>query len=204
MEARRVSFTRSMYPDMSHIGGIGYRLVIGVPNVLRWRANRFRRPTADPEPSTTWPPTRFMPTGHTQEEGPMYQLSHHARFDTEIEHLWHAFTQPESLASWLWPDEATEATIDLRVGGAWRAAAPNLDIAVGGRYTLTEEPNRLAFTWNWDGEAAVTQVSVEFTGIGLVLEHHGFSCAESRDSHIEGWRDCLGRLPRFLGRVRHE
>lgn len=134
----------------------------------------------------------------------MYQLSHHARFNTETDNLWRAFTRAESLAAWLWADKETEATIDLRVGGAWRVVAPNLDIAVGGRYTLTEKPNRLAFTWSWDDEVAVTQVSVEFTGVGLVLEHHGFGSAEARDNHIEGWRDCLGRLPGFLSETRSE
>lgn len=128
----------------------------------------------------------------------MYRLSHHARLDAETDRLWHAFTRPESLAAWFWPDKEATASIDLRVGGAWRIVAPNIGIAVGGRYTLTDEPNRLAFTWIWDEEAMVTQVSIDFTAVGLDLEHHGFDSAEARDDHIQGWQDCLSRLPGFL------
>jgi len=128
----------------------------------------------------------------------MFQLSHHARLETEASQLWQAFTNPSGLAAWLWPDQETEVVIDLRVGGAWRAASSNLAIGVGGRYTEITVPHQLAFTWSWAGEPEVTQVSVEFTGVGLVLEHHGFGSARSRDEHIEGWRDCLARLPSFL------
>ena len=91
----------------------------------------------------------------------MYQLSHHARLrhrDRAPVARVHTARVPGIVAVARRGDRSNDRSACRR---RLRAAAPNLDIAVGGRYTLTEKPNRLAFTWNWDGEAAVTQ------GIGL-------------------------------------
>jgi hypothetical protein len=30
--------------------------------------------------------------------------------------------------------------------------------------------------------------------------HGGFATEESRDEHIQGWTDCLDRLPEYLAR----
>ena len=72
-------------------------------------------------------------------------------------------------------------------------------IAVGGEFSVVEPPERLVYTFVWEGYVDdVTVVTVEFHARGdetdLVLTQTGFSTAENRDNHGFGWNDCLDRL----------
>ena len=117
--------------------------------------------------------------------------------------VWRALTDPTALAAWFWPDRfATTAEVDLRVGGRFRIASPAAGMAVSGEYRTVDPPRRLAFTWQWDGEAEETLVTLELTGSGagseLVVVHERFADDAGRDSHLKGWSDCLDRLPGWL------
>ena len=119
------------------------------------------------------------------------------------ERVWHAFTDPTALASWLWPERfATTAEVDLRVGGRYRIEGPGAGMAVSGEYVAVEPPRRLVFTWRWEGEPEETLVTVELTPTGatteLVLVHERFADDARRDEHAQGWSDCLDRLPDWL------
>jgi uncharacterized protein YndB with AHSA1/START domain len=116
--------------------------------------------------------------------------------------VWRAVTTAQALAGWFWPDRfATEARVDLRVGGQYRIASPVAGIAVSGRYTEVRGPGRLGFTWQWDGEDVESEVLVELaraeTGTGLTLTHRGLAATEIAN-HAKGWSDCLDRLPGWL------
>jgi uncharacterized protein YndB with AHSA1/START domain len=119
------------------------------------------------------------------------------------ERVWRAFTDPTALAGWFWPARfATEAEIDLRVGGRYRIDGPGAGMAVSGEYVHVEPPARLVFTWRWDGDLDETLVSVEFVrtdmGTDLVIMHEQFTGDSDRDNHTQGWEDCLDRLPGWL------
>jgi uncharacterized protein YndB with AHSA1/START domain len=124
--------------------------------------------------------------------------------DARPEDVWRAFTTVEGLAGWIWPPSwETVAEVDLRVGGSYRiTSAPN-DMAVGGEFVEIDEPKRLAQTWQWEGETDRTIVVVALLssatgGTDLTLEHGGFAADEDRDEHVQGWNDCLDRLPTYL------
>lgn len=117
--------------------------------------------------------------------------------------VWQAWTDPVSLASWIWPEEhAATCDIDLRVGGRYRIESPTIGIAVSGDYAAVDPDKRLAFTWRWDGEDEESLVTVTLQaadkGTDLVVQHEGLATEESRANHEQGWRDCLDRLPDFL------
>jgi uncharacterized protein YndB with AHSA1/START domain len=77
---------------------------------------------------------------------------------------------------------------------------------VHGEYTEVRPPERLVYTWTWEGEPELmrgsegTVVEVDFVDDGdgtlVVLTHRGFAHEEIRDMHGEGWRGCLDNLER--------
>lgn len=118
------------------------------------------------------------------------------------EQVWRAFTDPAALTRWFWPHLDNTAEIDLRPGGHYRIAGPRAQIAVSGRYIEVDPPKRLVFTWQWDGDEEQSRVILELSptaeGTTLSLVHDRHAGQESRDSHAQGWNDCLDRLPDHL------
>jgi uncharacterized protein YndB with AHSA1/START domain len=117
--------------------------------------------------------------------------------------VWRALTDPAALAAWFWPRRfAPTAEVDLRVGGRYRIAGPGVGLAVAGEYVTVEPPQRLVFTWRWDGEPDETLVTVVLTANGehtdLAVTHERFTGDAQRDDHAKGWSDCLDRLPAWL------
>jgi uncharacterized protein YndB with AHSA1/START domain len=102
-----------------------------------------------------------------------------------IERVFQAWTSEEVLSRWWrternWP--ASEAEIDLRVGGAVRVVMrtdSGEEIGGGGVYTEVEPPTRLAFTWLWDGETRRTLIEIDFS------EHEGETTV--RFTHRDLW-----------------
>jgi uncharacterized protein YndB with AHSA1/START domain len=125
-------------------------------------------------------------------------------FDAQPERVWSAFTTADGLAGWIWPESwQAVAEVDLQVGGSYRiTSAPN-DMAVAGEFVEIDAPYRLAETWQWEGDDGRTILVVALAssatgGTDLTLEHGGFTSDEDRDNHIQGWNDCLDRLPGYL------
>ncbi|WP_157756735.1 SRPBCC domain-containing protein [Plantactinospora sp. KBS50] len=113
--------------------------------------------------------------------------------------VWTAWTHPESLADWFWPTRFnTVAELDLRPDGRYRISGPGGGIAVAGVYRDVDRPDRLAFTWCWDGEAQETFVTVRLhplaTGTEVSVCHRGFVEESDRANHVDGWEACLDRL----------
>jgi uncharacterized protein YndB with AHSA1/START domain len=65
-----------------------------------------------------------------------------------------------------------------------------------------EPPHRLVFTWRWHGEPEETLVTIDLAPAGgktvMTLVHERFASEATRDSHAQGWHDCLDRLPAWL------
>jgi uncharacterized protein YndB with AHSA1/START domain len=117
--------------------------------------------------------------------------------------VWRALTDPAALAAWFWPERlAPTAEVDLAENGRYRIANPSAGMAVAGRYVEVAAPRRLVCTWSWDGEDAETLVTIELApgedGTRLDLVHEGFADDSARDEHVQGWSDCLDRLPGWL------
>jgi|SRR5579875_3763893 len=120
------------------------------------------------------------------------------------EAVWDAWTDPDQLARWWWPERyQTTYQIDLRVGGGYRfesAELPDLGtLAISGKYLEIARPEHLVYTWEWDGEAQPpSRVTVDFVdrgaGTELRITHEGLANAEERGNHLRGWAGCLERL----------
>lgn len=115
--------------------------------------------------------------------------------------VWRAWTQ--EWAQWMWPERfGTVVELDARAGAAYRIASESVGMAVSGVVVEAEAPHRLVLTWRWDGESEETLVTVELRevpdGTEIVLRHERHADGSQRDSHAEGWADCLDRLGEHL------
>jgi uncharacterized protein YndB with AHSA1/START domain len=130
-------------------------------------------------------------------------------YHAPIEAVFEAWTSEEVLRRW-WGLErgqgATEAEIDLRVGGAVRVVMRDpengADIGGGGTYTEIDPPTRLAFTWIWDGDTRRTLIEIDFEENGGVttvrFTHRDLWDEEAVRRHDEGWTKLMDNLERAL------
>lgn len=132
-------------------------------------------------------------------------------FDTDIETLFRALTDPEALKEWFGPGEtrAHHAESDLRVGGRWALAIIGENAEehyVSGEYVEIDAPRKVVFTWAWRSTPdRVSQVTYALSPAGegrttLTLTHERFADTEARDRHAHGWNACLGKLAPWLAR----
>ena len=96
-------------------------------------------------------------------------------FHAPAQAVFDAWTSEDVLRRWWraahdW--ETTEASVDLRVGGALRVVMrdPHKDAEYGGggHYTEIDPPRRLAFTWFWDGNDKRQLIEIDFDEMGGV------------------------------------
>jgi uncharacterized protein YndB with AHSA1/START domain len=136
-------------------------------------------------------------------------------FQAPAERVFDAWTSEEVMRRWWQAErgwETSEAEVDLRVGGAVRVVMhdPDKDVAHGGggTYTEIEPPNRLAFTWLWDGDTRRTLIEIDFEEIDgrttVRFTHSGLWDEEAVRSHEGGWSRILDNLGRTLEAVRPE
>ena len=124
------------------------------------------------------------------------------------------WTTPEHMARWLGPKDFSAHTIrlDFRPGGAWSAvirSPEGKDYPMGGTYREITENRRIVFTFRWTGEDDPdTLVTVTFEDrdgkTRLTFAQTPFDTVESRDSHAEGWGECLDRLVAYILQARGE
>jgi uncharacterized protein YndB with AHSA1/START domain len=116
--------------------------------------------------------------------------------------VWQALTDPAALCSWFWPESAFGTTAEVDLGEGYRIDGPKAGLSLTGRYIPVGPPDRLVMTWQWAGEDDATLVTIELApdagGTGMTLAHDGFADRTIRDEHVQGWSDCLARLPAWL------
>ncbi|MGC1405899.1 MAG: SRPBCC family protein [Candidatus Dormiibacterota bacterium] len=115
-------------------------------------------------------------------------------YDTEIEDLWEACTDPERLARWI-----AEISGDLRVGGAIHATFTSTWTGPG-RVEICDRPHHLLLTME-PGTDDETQIEAWLATEGdktrLVIEERGLPLAELH-FHGAGWQAHLEDLGRSL------
>ena len=144
---------------------------------------------------------------HTRTIG--LRLTRH--FDIPRERVFEAWTTPEALKRWWcppgWVPERID--VDLRPGGAYcfamRQAGEKTTVSIEGRFVEVVRPERLAYTWNWNGAfdgMPETFVTVEFhgsaAGTDVVVTHENFPDVRLWHKHRTGWIDACDRMERTL------
>ena len=133
--------------------------------------------------------------------------------DAPIENVWDAWTKPENLMQWKAPGamSAADADVSLEVGEPYSVTmvgeevGPTGKVTIGGVYKTIEKPNKLVFTWKWEGQDEETLVSVLLKSLGedkteLTLIHEGFATVQSKERHAKGWESTLTKLGVFLNK----
>jgi uncharacterized protein YndB with AHSA1/START domain len=134
------------------------------------------------------------------------------RFRASPERVFRAWTQPIALREWWCPPGwvAGEIEIDLRVGGAYRitmsrTGSAGAGVSVGGQFLEVRPPERLVYTWRWEGafaEMPETLVMLELHGSDnetlLTLHHDNFIDPGLRQQHRSAWMSACDRLDRVV------
>jgi uncharacterized protein YndB with AHSA1/START domain len=128
------------------------------------------------------------------------------------ETVFDAWLTADVLKRW-WPAgsdwETPIAQVDARVGGKLRLVMRNPDgeeFGGTGEFIEIERPERLAYSWTWDGHGAhegTNLVEVEFRDAGdgttlVVLTNRGLPDEEAKRAHREGWLASLENLERVF------
>lgn len=124
------------------------------------------------------------------------------------EKVFAAWTDPAAMQQWFAPPPATvpHAESDPRPGGRYVVQMQGPDgtqFTVRGKYLEVVRPERLVFTWSWDGpspeETTVTVTLRSVTGgTEVTVRHERFTTDESRSKHAEGWNGCLDKLAAYV------
>lgn len=128
-------------------------------------------------------------------------------FDVPRERLFRAWTEPAEMQRWFSPIGFTNTGVeaDVRPGGRYRIGMSPPDGSVffaHGEYVEVSSPQRLVFTWAWEGNPLAgpneTLVTVEFhesgSGTELLLIHELLPDEEARARHEHGWSACFEHL----------
>lgn len=106
------------------------------------------------------------------------------RYDTDIEDLWSALTEPRRLAHWI-----ADVTGDLRLGGEFHARFTSTWDGTG-RVDVCEPPRRLLLTMcpgEEDETVIEAQLSAEDDQTRLVIEERGLPL-DQLAAHGAGWQ----------------
>jgi uncharacterized protein YndB with AHSA1/START domain len=125
-------------------------------------------------------------------------IEREVRIDASPETVFDFFTDPAKMVRW----KGVTAILDPRPGGVYRVQMNEQAVALG-EYVVVDPPNRLVFTWGWEGGDAVTPpgsstVEVTFVPDGdgtlVRLVHTGLPSPESVEAHGHGWDEYMPRL----------
>jgi uncharacterized protein YndB with AHSA1/START domain len=122
--------------------------------------------------------------------------------DASPETVWEFLVDPEKLMRW----KGINADLDAQPGGTFRCEVIPGHIARG-EYVEIDKPNRLVFTWGWDGSGdvppgsstIVIELASDGEGTSLRFVHKDLPNAEAIASHAHGWDHYLPRLETVAG-----
>ena len=119
------------------------------------------------------------------------------RIDARPETVFPYFTDPQRMVAWM----GIFAEVEARVGGQYRVRVNSGGIAVG-EYVEIVPPERITWTWGWEGNTEVppgsSTVEVTLTPDGdatiVRLRHSGLPDDGWHSKHDEGWGHYVARL----------
>jgi uncharacterized protein YndB with AHSA1/START domain len=122
--------------------------------------------------------------------------------DASPETVWEFLVDPEKLMSW----KGINVDLDPQPGGIFRCEVIPGHMARG-EYVEVDKPNRLVFTWGWDGSEGVPpgsstieiDLATDGAGTSLRFVHRDLPNAEAVASHAHGWDHYLPRLESAAG-----
>jgi len=122
--------------------------------------------------------------------------------DASPETVWEFLVDPEKLMRW----KGINADLETQPGGTFRCEVIPGHIARG-EYVEIDKPNKLVFTWGWDGSEDVppgsSTIEIELAsdgdGTSLRFVHRDLPNAEAIASHAHGWDHYLPRLETAAG-----
>lgn len=125
----------------------------------------------------------------------MIEVQRHIRARPET--VFPYFTDPARYVRWM----GVEAILDARPGGIYRVRVPQGRYAVG-EFVAVEPPQRVVFTWGWEGDPSIppgsSTVTITLTptedGTLITLVHDGLPDPTSEALHTQGWERYLTRL----------
>ena len=121
--------------------------------------------------------------------------------------VWAAIKRPDQMIQWWGPDAGPtlRADVDVRPGGRFSVVFRLLngdEHNPTGIYREVVPERKLVFTWDLPGEreSLVTFLLKPIDGgTELTLLHEHLPNEAERESHEQGWRGLLDKLPLFLG-----
>ncbi len=148
----------------------------------------------------------------------LHELSITRFFDAPRERVFEVFTTPDHARKWAGPRgfTATHVEQDARPGGKWRQCLHQTgdwkggsypDLWQGGVFKEIVPPERLVYTFAWEGQAGQptreTEITIRFTAVDTnrtKMDFHQafFDTVELRDGHNEGWNSSFDRLNDYL------
>jgi uncharacterized protein YndB with AHSA1/START domain len=148
----------------------------------------------------------------TETAGKELSLSLSRTFAAPRERVFAAWTDPAQMSRWFCSpsSENFKAEVDLKVGGRYTIGMRNRETGeeyiTNGTYKEVRPPERLVFTWLWEGqdpETHTTLVTLDFRDMGdkteIVLKHEGFPDQNMCDQHNQGWQGCFSSLEKYIG-----
>jgi uncharacterized protein YndB with AHSA1/START domain len=145
-----------------------------------------------------------------QQSTPDTSLQMRRTFSAPRQRVFRAWTDPNELARWFAPSADYSTVVpefDLRVGGKYRLEIHHKGGNVHrlwGIYREIRPPEKLVFTWRWDGDTLSQDsvVTIEFHDLGnsteVVLTHELLPNIEEREKHVHGWNGCLEQLAKYV------
>jgi uncharacterized protein YndB with AHSA1/START domain len=124
--------------------------------------------------------------------------------------VFRAWTDRAELARWFAPSAEYTTVVpelELRVGGRYRVEMHHKGgnvHTVFGTYQEIKPPEKVVFTWRWDGDTSPEDsvVTIEFHDLGssteVTLTHERLPNPEERDKHAHGWNGCMDQLAGIL------
>jgi uncharacterized protein YndB with AHSA1/START domain len=131
-------------------------------------------------------------------------------FRAPREQVFRAWTDRAELARWFAPSAEYSTVVpelELRVGGRYRVEMHHKGgnvHTVFGTYQEIKPPEKVVFTWRWDGDTSPEDsvVTIEFYDLGssteVTLTHERLPNPEERDKHAHGWNGCMDQLAGIL------
>ena len=129
--------------------------------------------------------------------------------------VWDAWIDPQRMAQWMGPRDHPAVHLEgqIKIGGKWRgclkSTATGEDLWQGGEYREIVEPEKLVFTFFWEGDDGkpenVMLITLTFDELGpretkMTMRQVDFRSVEQRDGHRGGWNSTFDRLEELLAK----